>query len=641
MKTTKWILVVLSLALVPILITSGPSTRAFASGDADTAMNAFVSAYWDPSLKYFYTNSDHLVHSEHAFGPQNGLYSDFWWEAQLWEVVMDAYKRTSSATYRQMIDDVYNGFAAQYPSFADGFNDDAGWWALASARAYEITGNTAYRDKAVSLFNGIWAYWDSTYGGGVWWKTTVQDEKNMATNAPLVITAIKLKNATGDATYLTKAQNAYSWIKSTLTDANGHVYDHISGAAPGTVAKWDFTYNFGTFAGAAAALYGATSTAGYLTDATNAANWAINNLNSGGTLLRESSSDPPNDTGGFKMIFVRYVNQLVTQYGQTQLLPFLQRNATQAWNHRRGSDNLVGPDWSDNTPTSWLQSLSSSAAADVLQVVSPDNYSGLLPENGWYEAENGVIHNIGSESINAGFTGRGYLAGWNGNGQWVDFRVNAPTTGVYELKLRYAAGAGNASRQIYVNAATVVGNFAFPSTGSWGSWNTAVLDGVNLNQGTNTVSVIFCSSCGSTNYLNLDNVQISVQLQAENGTLRGGIFVEATNAGYSGTGYVAGWNANSQWVDLTVSVSKSGPYAMYFRYAAGAGNASRYLYVNGVGVVNNLAFPGTGAWTSYGTVTVSNVQLNAGSNTISLIFDSSRGSANWLNYDELTLRYTP
>jgi predicted alpha-1,6-mannanase (GH76 family) len=366
MKTNKWFLVVLTIALVPILITSGPSTRAFTTSDADTAMNAFVNAYWNPSLKYFYTNSDHQVHSEHAFGPQNGLYSDFWWEAQLWEVVMDAYARTTSATYRQMIDDVYNGFAAQYPSFSDGFNDDAGWWALACARAYEITGNTAYRDKAVSLFNGIWAYWDSTYGGGVWWKTAVQDQKNIATNAPLVITAVKLKNATGDATYLTKAQNAYNWIKSTLTDANGHVYDHISGAAPGTVAKWDFTYNFGTFVGAAGALYGATSTAGYLTDASNAANWAVNNLNSGGTLLRESSTDPPNDTGGFKMIFVRYVNQLVTQYGQTQMLPFLQRNATQAWNHRRGSDNLVGPDWSDNTPTSWLQSLSSS------QITTPD-----------------------------------------------------------------------------------------------------------------------------------------------------------------------------------------------------------------------------------------------------------------------------
>jgi hypothetical protein len=69
MKTTKWFLVVLSLALVPIVITSGPSTRAFASGDADTAMNAFVSAYWDPSLKYFYTNSDHQIQQPQEDSP--------------------------------------------------------------------------------------------------------------------------------------------------------------------------------------------------------------------------------------------------------------------------------------------------------------------------------------------------------------------------------------------------------------------------------------------------------------------------------------------------------------------------------------------------------------------------------------------
>jgi hypothetical protein len=37
MKTIKWF-VVLSLALAPIMVTSGPSARAFTPSDADTAM---------------------------------------------------------------------------------------------------------------------------------------------------------------------------------------------------------------------------------------------------------------------------------------------------------------------------------------------------------------------------------------------------------------------------------------------------------------------------------------------------------------------------------------------------------------------------------------------------------------------------
>src|SRR5688500_16470165 len=69
-----------------------PATAA-TDRDADAAMDAFVEAFWDPSRNYFFTYSDRQVHEEHAHGPEDGLYTDFWWEAQLWDLVMDAYER--------------------------------------------------------------------------------------------------------------------------------------------------------------------------------------------------------------------------------------------------------------------------------------------------------------------------------------------------------------------------------------------------------------------------------------------------------------------------------------------------------------------------------------------------------------------
>ncbi|MEK3983190.1 glycoside hydrolase family 76 protein [Paenibacillus sp. FSL K6-3166] len=195
---------------------------AFTAANADTAMNSFVNTFYDASAKYFYTNSDHLIHSEHASGPNGGLYTDFWWEAQLWETVMDAYERTGSSTYRTMIDDIYTGFNTKYPDMMlNDFNDDLGWWALACMRAYEITGTAEYRNRASFLFDQIWSDWDSTYGGGIWWKRDgTSPQKNMATNAPMIMTAIKLKTATGNADYLSKAQTMYTWIKSRLVRAN-------------------------------------------------------------------------------------------------------------------------------------------------------------------------------------------------------------------------------------------------------------------------------------------------------------------------------------------------------------------------------------------------------------------------------------
>ncbi|MEV4569970.1 glycoside hydrolase family 76 protein [Nonomuraea sp. NPDC049419] len=487
--------VLLSAALVQPVLPAQAAVR-HVPADADAAMRAFVATFWDPAKKYFYTNSDRRIH-EHAHGPENGLYTDFWWEAQLWELVMDAYERTRSAEYRRMIDDVYAGFVAAYPEWENDFNDDLGWWALAGARAYEITRDARYLNRSRELFDRIWAFHDSTYGGGIWWRRSVRDQKNVATNAPAALTATKLYAATGEASYLERARGLFAWIKANLQE-NGHVYDHLEGS--GTLVKWDFSYNFGTYISAAAALHKATGAASYLADARAAADWVTTYLTNGGTVMQEGV----NDGGGFKARLIRGLNTLVKEHGQRRYLPFLQRNATQAWQHRRRPDNLVGPDWSAPAPSTYLQSLTAAAAVSTLQIVQPDGNAGLQPENGVYEAENAVPVGIGGESSQPGHSGRGYLAGWNSSGQTLTFHVNVASAGAHKLTFRYAAGAGDATRRVLVNGAQVAAGQPFPSTGGWGTWSTAVLDGVTLARGYNMIRL----EMGS-NFLNLDRLDLS------------------------------------------------------------------------------------------------------------------------------------
>ena len=610
--------------------------QAATGSDGLTAMSDFVSAFWDPTTDYFYTNSNQQIETAHAYGPDSGLYADFWWEAQNWETVMDAYQaaeaRSSSqaSTYRSMIDEVYDGFTAFYPTFSTDFNDDLAWWDVASIRAYQITGESRYLTTAENLFSEIWAYQDSTYGGGIWWQRSVQNEKNVAANAPVAEAAAQIYQATGDSSYLTDAESIFSWVQSTL-QSGGHVYDHIDGSG---LAKWDFTYNFGSYIGAADALYEATDTSSYLTDAVSAATWATTYLTNAGTVDYEGVDD----AGGFKMILIRNLAHLVTAEGESQFLPYLQRNANQAWDVRRGSDGLIGADWSAPTSSSYIQSLTAAAGASALLVVPADGSTGAQPAFGTYDAIN-ALTNVSTESTNAGFQGRGYLAGWDSDGQYVTFEVNAPSTANYELDFFYAAGAGAATRQITVNGTTLAQAESFPGTSSWTSWSTIRLNGVALNQGYNTVTVNYSAAAGDTNYLNLDTMEASVQLLAQNGVLHG-LSTESTYSGYSGTAYVAGWDADSEWVDLNADVSRTGTYSVTLRYAAAAGNASRYLYVNGAAVVDDLSLPGTASWSTWNTVTVSGVALNAGSNTISVIYDSSLGSANYVNLDEVTVQYT-
>lgn len=485
------------------------SVTAFTTADADSALDAFISVFWDPQLKYFYTNSDRQIHPEHAFGPMGGLYTDFWWEAQLWELVMDAYERTGSTTYLQMIDDIYDGFVAQYPTFDSDFNDDLGWWALAAARAYELTGQVRYLDRATALFESIWAFEDTRYGGGIWWKRTVNDQKNVATNAPAAITAIRLYAATNDPVYMQRAQQLFDWIDTRLVEA-GHVYDHVEGGGAGTVVKWDFTYNFGTYIGAATALHDLTADPAYLSKAVAAADWTTTYLTSGGTILYEGSThDRADDGGGFKGIFVRNLATLV-EAGQTQYLAFLQQNASQAWNHRRASDALIGPDWGAPAPSTYIQSLSAASGVAALQVVAPDGGSGLVAESGSYDAENARRINIPTENIYAGYTGRGYLAGWSSSDQAVTFYVNGVDDGSYRATFRYGAGAGDASRTLVVNGQTVAANLGFANTGAWDVWSTAIVDGIPLVAGSNSLTLSIDLGNGNGNWLNLDRADLEL-----------------------------------------------------------------------------------------------------------------------------------
>ncbi len=636
-RTKSCFLVIIFFLIASILPFSSTqqTAQAFTASDADDAMNALINVYWDSNKQYFYTNSDQQIHT-HAHGPENGLYTDFWWEAQMWETVMDAYERTSSSQYEQMIHDVYDGFVSYYPNFSNNFNDDLGWWALASTRAYQLTNDTTYKDTAIQLFQDMWNYWDSTYGGGIWWKRDGTDpQKNMATNAPALETAVNLYTITGESAYLVKAEQIYNWIESRLVGSNGYVYDHIEGTGSGTVVAWDFTYNFGTYAGASLAMYKVTQDPAYLSNAVNALDWVIDNMTLDGTLLHEGV----NDGGGFKMVFTRNMNKLIQEAGQTQYVSFLQHNATQAWNHRRMSGGIIGPDWTAPAPNTYIQSLTAAAGASLLQMVAPDGYQGTVEGIGRFEAEN-ARKNIISESSESGFTGRGYLAGWNNNGQEVVFHVNVVQSGTYELSFHYAGGAGNASRYLEVNGVSANSNLSFPNTGSWGNWSN-VYASVHLDSGHNTVRLAYDSNAGSSNYINLDHMHIdqsvtNAQYEAEDGNLYN-LTSENSHSGYTGTGYVAGWHTDGQWVDINVDAPSAGNYTVQFRYASGAGDASRYLYINGAGIVNNLVFSDTGSWNSYNTIHVSNVYLNEGSNTVSLIFNSSLGSNNWLNYDHLTI----
>jgi alpha-galactosidase len=115
--------------------------------------------------------------------------------------------------------------------------------------------------------------------------------------------------------------------------------------------------------------------------------------------------------------------------------------------------------------------------------------------------------------------------------------------------------------------------------------------------------------------------------EAEDATIFHGT-VDSDHAGFSGTGFVNYVNETGSYVQWTVNAATAGPATLVFRYANGTTtNRPMDITVNGATAVPGLAFPGTGAWTTWQNATAT-VTLTAGTNTIRATATTTNGGPN-------------
>lgn len=136
------------------------------------------------------------------------------------------------------------------------------------------------------------------------------------------------------------------------------------------------------------------------------------------------------------------------------------------------------------------------------------------------------------------YSGTSFVDGLSSVGARVDYDIDVPTAGAYNLSVRYANGNG-ASRTMstYVNGSKIRQN-TLPSSGmNWNVWSEAI-QSVNLQAGVNTISFRYDS--GDSGNINLDRVLISpssiTQAQSELNLL--------DNGGFERTSYNSNW---SEW----------------------------------------------------------------------------------------------
>ena len=249
-----------------------------------------------------------------------------------------------------------------------------------------------------------------------------------------------------------------------------------------------------------------------------------------------------------------------------------------------------------------------------------------------HEAENATISQGVVESNWPGFSGTGFVNYDNVAGSYLQWTVNAAQAGVAALTFRYANGStANRPMDITAGGTLYADELAFPPTGAWSTWQTATAM-VALNAGTNTIRATATTATGGPN---VDFLETQLQplpppvlrYEAEDATIFQGA-AEADRAGFSGTGFVNYDNVVGGYVQWTVTALSARTATLTLRYANGStANRPIDITVNGALVADELAFPPTGAWTTWQTATIT-APLSPGTNTVRATATSASGGPN-------------
>lgn len=302
----------------------------------------FADLVFDSFCDTFYRSNSsvgYIVNSNH-----------FWDLAEMMEMFIDAYERSGSSRHLQMINKSYESFITSFGEdwTWNEFNDDIMWMVLFCCRAYNATGDVKYKEQAIYHFDKVYdRAISASLGGGLYWKNGNTVTKNACINCPAAIAATYLYEFTKDNSYLEKAEKLLGWVTDTLFDSeSGAVKDniHYNEDREAVIDETVYTYNQGTFIGAATRLYEITGNKKYSDNAKAAADYTVHTMYRDDVINNEGGNNDYDDSYGFKGIFFRWLGYYMDSQNITEYDEWIGLNLYYGWNNRNTKD-LVSTRW--------------------------------------------------------------------------------------------------------------------------------------------------------------------------------------------------------------------------------------------------------------------------------------------------------
>jgi predicted alpha-1,6-mannanase (GH76 family) len=283
-----------------------------------------------------------------------------WWgDAEMFEVILDAYETGANPVYKEMFEKLYTNFIVRNGATwtNNDFNDDIAWMVIACTRAYLLFGEQTYLARATRNFDLMYER-ALLPSGMLRWKerdASLTNQTNSCINGPAEVAACYLAMATNDESYYEKAKALYALQRQYLyVSSTGQVYDCFTWVnnTPSNYSQWASTYNQGTFMGAALMLYAHYGNQQYRDDALKIMEYTKNNLCNANGIIKVCQV-ANGDLAGFKGILMRYVRRLITGLGSTEYAAWMKKNALHAYNNRN-SAGITHSSWLSKTPESYI-----------------------------------------------------------------------------------------------------------------------------------------------------------------------------------------------------------------------------------------------------------------------------------------------
>lgn len=468
------------------------------------ARNEMMKAY----LKQFIQ-----VHDGNLLSLSNGG----WGEAEMMEVILDAYEETRNDTYKTIFQKIYayfkqgvgdywnNGGQNGYAWYGYDFNDDVAWMIIAAARAGHLFGDAVYTADAKRNFDIIYGRCYVPQQGLLRWaeKSGVNKDGsfsiNSCVNGPMEVAACYIAMNTGDESYYEKARDLYAQQRAKLANiSTGQVFDcfrvNSDGTANGERNNWASTYNQGTMMGAAVLLYDHYKDETYQQDAEQIMSYTANNMCEDG-IIRVCQT-VKGDLCGFKGILMRYVRRLIVDCGVTKYANWMKGNAWRAYNNRNAAgythsawltksaeSYTFGTDTYNDSPFG----CSTAISAAFNTPLGTDNETCTDSLHAIIEAEF-CTPTGGCAITRDSYSSMGMYMGFVGNGNSLAFNYNAPQAGTYHLRIHYMS-MQDRSITVSLNGSRVRA-ISCQATGAWNaSKQGTVTIALSLTKGPNTISV--------------------------------------------------------------------------------------------------------------------------------------------------------